>query len=195
MLFYFFFFSFFFLMIRRPPRSTLFPYTTLFRPRHDPCPSARDHQRGAGCVREAPPRSRRSSVSAGKEWRCGSEANRGVSYFLRLLRERGSDGSHQPIPAIGLFTQTPAARGSEFVELGAAIVLRGAPTRLEQSLADETKQAGIERALFDQQGIAGDLPDAEKDAVAVQGPERDRPQDEEIESARKQLSLVGHQPS
>src|SRR6266700_6434837 len=28
-----FFFFFFFLMIRRPPRSTLFPYTTLFRPR------------------------------------------------------------------------------------------------------------------------------------------------------------------
>src|SRR5260221_12122722 len=26
-----FFFLFFFLMIRRPPRSTLFPYTTLFR--------------------------------------------------------------------------------------------------------------------------------------------------------------------
>src|SRR5436305_7333025 len=25
------FFAFFFLMIRRPPRSTLFPYTTLFR--------------------------------------------------------------------------------------------------------------------------------------------------------------------
>src|SRR6185437_16634698 len=33
------FFFFFFLMIRRPPRSTLFPYTTLFRSgscRHDP---------------------------------------------------------------------------------------------------------------------------------------------------------------
>src|SRR2546430_5086132 len=27
----FYFFFFFFLMIRRPPRSTLFPYTTLFR--------------------------------------------------------------------------------------------------------------------------------------------------------------------
>src|SRR6266496_4296778 len=27
-------FFFFFLMIRRPPRSTLFPYTTLFRPGH-----------------------------------------------------------------------------------------------------------------------------------------------------------------
>src|SRR2546422_11774241 len=32
--------AFFFLMIRRPPRSTLFPYTTLFRSRrfdHGPC--------------------------------------------------------------------------------------------------------------------------------------------------------------
>src|SRR5574344_2230902 len=28
---WFFLFFFFFLMIRRPPRSTLFPYTTLFR--------------------------------------------------------------------------------------------------------------------------------------------------------------------
>src|SRR5437660_12797224 len=27
---------FFFFMIRRPPRSTLFPYTTLFRSRHRP---------------------------------------------------------------------------------------------------------------------------------------------------------------
>src|SRR3712207_7173163 len=30
---------FFFLMIRRPPRSTLFPYTTLFRSRHVPHPA------------------------------------------------------------------------------------------------------------------------------------------------------------
>src|SRR2546430_12555120 len=29
-----FYFFFFFLMIRRPPRSTLFPYTTLFRSPH-----------------------------------------------------------------------------------------------------------------------------------------------------------------
>src|SRR6266487_1727556 len=28
--------AFFFLMIRRPPRSPLFPYTTLFRSRHEP---------------------------------------------------------------------------------------------------------------------------------------------------------------
>src|SRR2546430_5337198 len=34
-----FFLFFFFLMIRRPPRSTLFPYTTLFR---SPCRSRRN---------------------------------------------------------------------------------------------------------------------------------------------------------
>ena len=33
-LFLFLFLFFFFLMIRRPPRSTLFPYTTLFRSQH-----------------------------------------------------------------------------------------------------------------------------------------------------------------
>src|SRR5207249_9032482 len=32
-IFLFLFFFFFFLMMRRPPRSTLFPYTTLFRSR------------------------------------------------------------------------------------------------------------------------------------------------------------------
>src|SRR6476620_12513691 len=40
--FVFLFFFFFFLMIRRPPRSTLFPYTTLFRSRAHPRYLARD---------------------------------------------------------------------------------------------------------------------------------------------------------
>src|SRR5437870_12315562 len=35
-LFFISFSFFFFLMIRRPPRSTLFPYTTLFRSAHQP---------------------------------------------------------------------------------------------------------------------------------------------------------------
>src|SRR5256885_8599982 len=35
LLFFFLYFFFFFLMIRRPPRSTLFPYTTLFRSMHE----------------------------------------------------------------------------------------------------------------------------------------------------------------
>src|SRR5947199_10310175 len=39
-------FLFFFLLIRRPPRSTLFPYTTLFR---SACPLPRTGSRPAGC--------------------------------------------------------------------------------------------------------------------------------------------------
>src|SRR3982751_7061818 len=37
---------FFFLMIRRPPRSTLFPYTTLFRSGQTPGPDASPAERG-----------------------------------------------------------------------------------------------------------------------------------------------------
>src|SRR2546430_5253686 len=41
---------FFFLMIRRPPRSTLFPYTTLFRSRAGRSVEARRSWRGWRCV-------------------------------------------------------------------------------------------------------------------------------------------------
>src|SRR5437762_13141129 len=45
--FIYFFSFFFFLMIRRPPRSTLFPYTTLFRSRELFNGSAADRSRAA----------------------------------------------------------------------------------------------------------------------------------------------------
>src|SRR5215210_8947514 len=50
---FFFFFFFFFLMIRRPPRSTLFPYTTLFRSR----PSGSAPGCGSRRAAPSPPRS------------------------------------------------------------------------------------------------------------------------------------------
>src|SRR5256885_16036144 len=40
-------------MIRRPPRSTLFPYTTLFRSDRVRCPYPRDSVPGRGGSREA----------------------------------------------------------------------------------------------------------------------------------------------
>src|SRR5215510_15257899 len=46
------FFVFFFLMIRRPPRSTLFPYTTLFRSRRRADRSVDDNP----CCRRSPVR-------------------------------------------------------------------------------------------------------------------------------------------
>src|SRR2546422_3288716 len=49
-------------MIRRPPRSTLFPYTTLFRSRHPLHPTCRAV---GGCVgRDGPPR-RQSHLERG----------------------------------------------------------------------------------------------------------------------------------
>src|SRR5690349_23834030 len=58
-----YFYIFFFLMIRRPPRSTLFPYTTLFRSR------ARDRSPSRRCPAAASRRSR----SAGREHRRSEE--------------------------------------------------------------------------------------------------------------------------
>src|SRR5690349_24359596 len=49
---YFLFFFFFFLMIRRPPRSTLFPYTTLFRSDLALAPAELDLDPGVEVVRE-----------------------------------------------------------------------------------------------------------------------------------------------
>src|SRR6266567_7071493 len=57
------FLFFFFLMIRRPPRSTLFPYTTLFRSRRS------DRPRGPAVVWT---RSPRGGGSPRRWWRCGS---------------------------------------------------------------------------------------------------------------------------
>src|SRR5690349_24208186 len=42
-------------MIRRPPRSTLFPYTTLFRSRAEKVVAGVDRHRVAGCVLEIRP--------------------------------------------------------------------------------------------------------------------------------------------
>src|SRR6266699_4324560 len=52
------FFFFFFLMIRRPPRSTLFPYTTLFRSRGAWTPGRRSRRSGPPGPR---PRDRKST--------------------------------------------------------------------------------------------------------------------------------------
>src|SRR5438874_6715770 len=55
-----YFLYFFFLMIRRPPRSTLFPYTTLFRSRPRP---ARHSSRHSSPQRQRPGRGERDRKS------------------------------------------------------------------------------------------------------------------------------------
>src|SRR2546430_11672625 len=66
-------------MIRRPPRSTLFPYTTLFRSRSTFYP----HKSCAGCV-PGSSRSRRSSRSEEHTSELQSQSN----LVCRLLLEK-----------------------------------------------------------------------------------------------------------
>src|SRR3712207_7856867 len=61
---------FFFLMIRRPPRSTLFPYTTLFRSRrHDPDDDGPGRPSPAECHRPACERARPALRAPERLWR------------------------------------------------------------------------------------------------------------------------------
>src|SRR5215216_7805830 len=84
MLSFIFFFFFFFLMIRRPPRSTLFPYTTLFRSR------AADGERCgrvAGAVRSHGQRVRRRRARDRKSTRLNS-SHQIISYAVFCLKKK-----------------------------------------------------------------------------------------------------------
>src|SRR5690348_18058075 len=75
-------------MIRRPPRSTLFPYTTLFRSRRRPTRCAR------------PARTRRpTSVAATRSEEHTSELQSPVHLVCRLLLEKKKNHSTQPEPS------------------------------------------------------------------------------------------------
>src|SRR5688572_31643627 len=79
----------FFLMIRRPPRSTLFPYTTLFR--SAACPSAprprRRQRRRRPCAGGRPPGPPGSSLIARSEEHT-SELQSQSNLVCRLLLEK-----------------------------------------------------------------------------------------------------------
>src|SRR6266480_6540535 len=79
-------FFFFFLMIRRPPRSTLFPYTTLFRSRSCSarCGAAGRARRCSGPPASSSSRSRRRARSEEHT----SELQSHVNLVCRLLLEK-----------------------------------------------------------------------------------------------------------
>src|SRR5437868_9742035 len=84
------FFFFFFLMIRRPPRSTLFPYTTLFRSVSVELWTQPD-QRFAGHIRElspaADPKSRTFAARDRKSTRLNS-SHVSISYAVFCLKKK-----------------------------------------------------------------------------------------------------------
>src|SRR3989454_4213569 len=83
-----FVFFFFFLMIRRPPRSTLFPYTTLFR-----SPTARPHAHGRRAGAPAP---RDVEARAPVRADAGGDALRPALRVLRGPAHRERPPRHPP---------------------------------------------------------------------------------------------------
>src|SRR2546422_8679908 len=86
-----FLFFFFFLMIRRPPRSTLFPYTTLFRSQYAVARPVPGKARGSpkasrGLVRSAPVRWQHAPVQRSEEHT--SELQSRLHLVCRLLLEK-----------------------------------------------------------------------------------------------------------
>src|SRR5687768_18524950 len=76
-------FFFFFLMIRRPPRSTLFPYTTLFRS----CHARPGGSRGIGGARLRRSRSAASKARDRKSTRLNSSHGY-ISYAVFCLKKK-----------------------------------------------------------------------------------------------------------
>src|SRR6266436_9534606 len=79
-----FFFVFFFLMIRRPPRSTLFPYTTLFR---------------SSCPRDRAPRPAKRRSAPGPLDRKSTRLNSShgyISYAVFCLKKKKKNNNNPP---------------------------------------------------------------------------------------------------
>src|ERR1035441_4622032 len=115
-------------MIRRPPRSTLFPYTTLFRSRTGVLDSAKEivqgplsvvaGRRGTGaCTGSVPgtdPVSRRRSVGAGRARLAAGEINqrkslRSATISGKLLLERWPSNGN----IADAFSPSPTSRSEE----------------------------------------------------------------------------------
>src|SRR2546430_11483821 len=80
---------FFFLMIRRPPRSTLFPYTTLFRSRQPAHPESNARPRRAFFPARGNPRERSEEHT--------SELQSQSNLVCRLLLEKKKNKSQQDL--------------------------------------------------------------------------------------------------
>src|SRR2546422_4654116 len=90
---------FFFLMIRRPPRSTLFPYTTLFRSRGEPRASCAARHRPAFGASPALPVHRVPRRARSEEHT--SELQSRLHLVCRLLLEKKKEKNVWPLETRG----------------------------------------------------------------------------------------------
>src|SRR5947208_12089610 len=85
-------------MIRRPPRSTLFPYTTLFRSRRRPGPAT--VRQGRRSVRHRPAQVRQEAQRRGQRDRKSTRLNSShqiISYAVFCLKKKNKKQSRKEI--------------------------------------------------------------------------------------------------
>src|SRR5258707_8371239 len=91
----FFQFFFFFLMIRRPPRSTLFPYTTLFRSRLPAFGARQARARGLGGrlprAPQAPTQPCRALAPEDRKSTRLNSSHANISYAVFCLKKKKKD--------------------------------------------------------------------------------------------------------
>src|SRR2546422_8204885 len=136
-------FSFFFLMIRRPPRSTLFPYTTLFRS------LLRLSAEGVA----GPPHPGKTGGAIG--WHGGEEGTiclreRKVRVKRPRLRKKGEkEGGEVPVPAYEAM-RADGKLGSRMLE----ILLRGVSTRqYAKVLPEMAETVGVSRSSVSREAM------------------------------------------
>src|SRR5258707_10359725 len=108
-------FFFFFLMIRRPPRSTLFPYTTLFRSPGEPRRPAPDRARRRVAVRARLPG---PAAQARRSEEHTSELQSRQYLVCRLLLEKKKNLHY--FPALGHPREHQAAPGRQHAYIARA---------------------------------------------------------------------------
>src|SRR2546425_8455423 len=92
------FYGFFFLMIRRPPRSTLFPYTTLFRSLAPPLPARGERSDSERSEAQRTPGTKCPGAGEGAYPRVRAH---GIAPSPDLLRFASAPLASRPLPARG----------------------------------------------------------------------------------------------
>src|SRR5687768_17794716 len=105
-----YFFDFFFLMIRRPPRSTLFPYTTLFRS---------DDVRGLAF--DARVMRRRCERDHGRSEEHTSELQSRLHLVCRLLLEKKKKSGTGGVPGATERDETQSQHDEELLRRGSRL--------------------------------------------------------------------------
>src|SRR5260370_10855401 len=103
--------GFFFLMIRRPPRSTLFPYTTLFRSRSScrraPASATIQTRRLPALLNCRTHSTKAGSISPARSEEHTSELQSHLNLVCRLLLQKKNEGRGQRTPDLPADERAP----------------------------------------------------------------------------------------